>query len=182
MNFEEFYLSKTYKSDKGTAHDYINSFYNKEFTDIRNDSIKIVEIGIFEGNSLRLFGEWFLNGTIIGIDNGKFMKEGWKEKVMTIPNTTAIFEDAYSDDIVNQFEDESLDYVIDDGPHTHKSQIMAYQKWFKKIKKGGKLIIEDINGVSTLSNKFTEIGVNFEIYDTRKKTNKGDDVLFVFKK
>ena len=182
MTFENFYNSKSYKSDKGTVHDYINSFYNNEFTDIKNNKIKLVEIGIFNGNSLRLFGEWFVNGTIIGIDNGMYMEDGWREEVEQIPNTTAIFEDAYSDYIIDKFEDESLDYVIDDGPHTVESQILCYEKWFKKIKKGGKLIIEDVLMVDELTRKFNEMGADFEIYDTRFKSRKADDVIFVFKK
>lgn len=182
MTFKEFYQTRVYKSDKGTVHNYISSFYNKEFTQIRYNSIKLVEIGIFNGDSLRLFGEWFINGKIIGIDNGIHMEDSWKSEVMNIPNTTAILSDAYSDDIVNQFEDESLDYVIDDGPHSLDSQITAYKKWFNKIKPGGKLIIEDIQNISDAYSAFNKLNPSFEIYDTRMESRKHDDVIFVFKK
>lgn len=182
MTFEEFYNSREYKSDKGTAHRYITSFYNSEFTDIKDEKINLIEIGIFNGHSLRLFGEWFVNGNIVGIDNGMHMESGWHEEVSKIPNTTAIFADAYSIDVVNQFEDESLDYVIDDGPHTIESQILAYKLWFSKIRKGGKLIIEDIGDAEGLSIIFRNMGLVFDIYDTRSISRKHDDVIFVFNK
>ena len=42
------------------------------------------------------------------------------------------------------YKDNTFDYIIDDGPHTLESQKFTIEKWIKKLKSGGKIIIEDI--------------------------------------
>ena len=55
-----------------------------------------------------------------------------------------IIEDAYSEKTASTFENNFFDYIIEDGLHTVEYQTIAIKLWLSKLKKGGKLIIEDI--------------------------------------
>jgi hypothetical protein len=186
ITFSEFYDSIEPKSDKGTLHDYINGYYSTEFTDVRLDKLNIVEIGVRRGDSLNLLSKWFINSTITGIDNGSEMNNNDLEFVSKIPNTTLILDTAYSDTTIDKFEDNSIDYLIDDGPHTIQTQIISIQKWLEKVKKGGTLIIEDIQDWDNEKQFFDEIcnslGISYECIDLRKNKNRYDDVLIIIKK
>ncbi len=186
VTFSEFYDSIEPKSDKGTLHDYINGYYSNEFTNNRLNSLNIVEIGVRRGDSLNLLSKWFINSKITGIDNGYEMYKNDLDFVSTIPNTTLILDTAYSDETINKFEDNSIDYLIDDGPHTIETQIISIQKWLKKVKKGGTLIIEDIqdwdNEKRFFDNECNSLGISYECIDLRKNKNRYDDVLIIIKK
>ena len=183
INLSEFYKSTGEASDKGTTHQYIYSFYSNEFTPKRNDELTIVEIGVNKGDSMILFRDWFVNSKIFGIDNKSEMINEYVNMVDSIEGITTIYKDAYDGETCNLFEDKSIDYLIDDGPHSIDSQIKCVQQWFSKIKEGGKLIIEDIQNFDRDKIKFDELNIPYEIIDTRNiGNNRYDDVLLIFKK
>jgi SAM-dependent methyltransferase len=183
--FSEFYESIEPKSDKGTLHDYINAYYSDEFTNRRLEKLSILEIGVRRGDSLNLLSKWFVNSHIIGIDNGDEMNQSNIEFIKTLSNVKLFLENAYVDSIINKFENDSFDYIIDDGPHTLETQIISIQKWLKKIKPGGKLIIEDIQSIDDL-NKLVlyanDTDMKWEVYDLRNNKGRYDDVLLFIEK
>ena len=131
-------------SDKGTTHDYINAYYAHLFSD-RNPNITLVEIGIGTGLGLVFWTEWFTNAKIFAIE--KYPLHYFHKVPFETPGATSIFADAYIPETIDLFEDNSIDYLIDDGPHTLESQLYCLEHWFKKIKPGGKIIIEDIQDI-----------------------------------
>lgn len=183
MTFEEHYNNTGKSSDKGTVHQYIYSFYSNEFTPKKDDELTIVEIGINKGDSMILLRDWFINSKIFGIDNKNEMTDEYVNKVNSIERINVIYRDAYDNETCNLFEDESIDYLIDDGPHSVESQIKCVQQWLPKIKKGGKLIIEDIQKFDRDKIKFDELNIPYEIIDTRSISphNQHDDILLIFK-
>ena len=55
--------------DKGTAHSYIEHYYEYAFKPYRNKNINLLEIGIAQGQSLRMWREYFSpDSRIIGYD------------------------------------------------------------------------------------------------------------------
>lgn len=64
-------IAKKYGTDKH-AHGYTRIYYElmKEF---RNDTVNIFEIGIYFGASIKMWEEFFPNGKIFGIDNGRIV-------------------------------------------------------------------------------------------------------------
>ena len=175
--------AKNFGSDKGTTHSYIDGYYTHEFTPLRYEKLNIVEIGVYFGCSLLMWKSWFRNAEITGVDN-KLLGHNGREYNGIIK----IKGDAYSDDIVNNFDDNSIDYLIDDGPHTLASQLTCVQKYFSKIKLGGKIIIEDVQDCEKASLEFQKLDViknslcTFEVIDLRHIKNRLDDVLFILKK
>lgn len=70
-------LGEKYKTDKFN-HGYTKVYY-EVMKDFRNEYVDIFEIGIFFGASIKMWEEFFPNGRIYGIDNGRI-----------VPGTTAI--------------------------------------------------------------------------------------------
>jgi SAM-dependent methyltransferase len=184
MDLSEYYKSTGEATDKGTAHCYIDEWYNSEFTPIRYDKLNILEIGINKGDSLILWRDWFINSKIFGIDNKDEMTDEYVNIVNSIENVGIIYGDAYSNDVVDLYFDETFDYIIDDGPHTLQSQINCVKKWFSKLKPNGKIIIEDVWDIDNYKVEFDKLNIPYEIIDLRAKSNHNqkNDVLLIFKK
>ena len=194
MNFLEFYVdgkrqgkySTTDKNEYG--HTYISDYYNNKFTSLRDEPIKLLEIGNFRGDGLKLFREWFINADIYGIeanpiifdveksDNVYVVLDSKYDDLFTagmsttyVPECICYMMDAYANDALNKFEDESLDIIIDDGSHSLDHQLYVLTHWIKKLKSGGTLIIEDIQDITHCA-KFKEVlkdTATTSVYDMR---------------
>jgi hypothetical protein len=68
MTLLEVYNQTGRKSDKEHFHHYISNFYCEKLTPRKNDNLKILEIGIFAGDSLKLWEDFFPNAEIYGLD------------------------------------------------------------------------------------------------------------------
>lgn len=175
MTLEELYIKQGAKSDKGTIHDYISGYYSKEFLNKRDIEIKLMEIGVHRGPSIVLWKSWFKNSEIVGVDNEDLYEyDPIYDKLL--------IEDAYTDEFIDRFTDGYFDYIIDDGPHTLESQIISATKWIRKIKSGGKLIIEDIqtpDWIDPLRNSLDmSIVSEYKVFDFRNNKNRYDDIIF----
>lgn len=127
----------SFKSDKGTAHDYIR-IYEQFLTPYRETNNNILEIGLYTGHSIQMFAEYFHNAkTIYGIDiNDIQVITSFKDKI-DIRIADATKEDTFAD-ITN------LDVVIDDGSHILEDQITTLKLLWPKLNNNGIYIIEDI--------------------------------------
>ena len=196
MTFLEYYLDVYKKlgedeslvSDKGVRHSYIQDYYSDLFTPLKNEKLVIVEIGVFKGQSMTLLRDWFINSKIIGIENFNWPGVS-EENIMKIEGVEIIKGDAYTNEISEKFEDESIDIIIDDGTHHIGEQIDFIKLYYNKVKTGGVLIIEDVNDIEKDKCRFDEIGFDYTICDLRNnregyRNNLGynDNVLIIFKK
>lgn len=166
-------------TDKNTSHCFIDFFYEEELDKYRNKNISLLEIGVKAGGSLYLWGKYFENGKILGIDIADQVREKWK----SLSNTTYIIRDAY-DEKFNKFLI-NFDIIIDDGPHTLESQILCIKQYLPKLNKGGVLIIEDVadkNYFEMLKNNTPEeFKDRIEMLDLRHIKSRFDDLLFVIR-
>ena len=185
--FDEIYIPQDYPryengilkgyTDKNTDHSYID-VYTELFKDKRATANKVLEIGIYYGGSMVLWEQYFEKAHIYGLDiNGAL---GLESK----PRITQIIGDAYSDQIVNNL-DNDFDIVIDDGPHTLLSMVNFIEKYLPKLKSDGILVIEDIQDMSWIPvlTSFVpdEIKDKIKIYDIRHVKNRWDDIIFAIK-
>jgi hypothetical protein len=169
------YQSPEGHGDKGTAHTYINE-YEKLLGPYRENSV-VLEIGICQGESLKMWNEYFINSTVYGIDiTDQYIKDLINENKYNI-----IIGDATSEEILTELSDLKFDVIIDDGSHRIGDQINSFNILKDKMKSNGIYIIEDVNNIDSSIDKLTELHNNIEIIDNRHIKNRVDDVLAVYK-
>jgi len=129
-------------TDKDNIHSYLD-VYEYLFADIKNTATNILEIGICEGGSVDLWYKYFTNANIYGVD----IDLSRNKHVFTDSRIHILKENAYTNEFVQKFNNETFDVIIDDGPHTLNSMIHFATLFPKLLKKNGLLIIEDIQNM-----------------------------------
>jgi len=186
MEFLEYFLKSKIDNTKHTCHKYIEYYYDGVFSNIdKEKQYNILEIGVRDGSSISMWKGWFTNSKIYGID--------------VTPNSVPYFffiqGNAYLEEAINLFENDFFDFIIDDGPHTVESQQYSINNWLKKIKPGGKLIIEDIGCADDIPNpplssdwvleqlvNVIPSNTGYEIFDLREKGQYDSIILEITKK
>lgn len=144
-------LAKKYGTDK-LLHRY-TSIYNEKFRYIKNDVKKVLEIGIEGGCSLKMWGKYFPNARICGIDilDIELVLSRIRTDGTEIPRDNIIIGDITDVRTIEKIKrnvGNNIDIIIDDGSHLSKEQIFAFNELFLLLKDKGYYIIEDINTVT----------------------------------
>ena len=134
MNLIE--IGKKYPSSKNISG--FIQLYEKYFTPLRDSKINILEIGVDNGDSLRIWREFFSKANICGIDIDK--------KNFKI-NNTKILQGDQSDlnflkSLVSEYK--KFDIIIDDGSHQAKHIIASFNYLFNYLSDNGLYVIEDL--------------------------------------
>ena len=174
-------------TDKASEHSY-DILYDDILSKYRNKEISLMEIGIWHGGSALLWQEYFPKGKLVFLDiESRVSESTWK----------LINKDKFDFHLMDAFTDEGFenvkalypngfDIIIDDAPHTLESQIFTIQNYTKLLRKGGILVIEDIQHFDNASVIMQSIGdiphKSCEIVDLRPIKNRYDDVVIVVKK
>ena len=130
-------LGRKYKSDKITHHRYheifphfISKFYDKEGG--------IIEIGVEQFNSIKMWLELFKNSHIYGYDIN----------INDAGEKYTIFKgDQSKEDDLDRFINiikTPIYFINDDGSHIPEHQVLTFNKLFPILEYGGIYIIEDI--------------------------------------
>ncbi|MFM8235980.1 MAG: class I SAM-dependent methyltransferase, partial [Actinomycetota bacterium] len=130
-------------TDKGTIHSYIEELYIPIFDSGENFGV-IYEIGVWHGASLVAWKLLFPHARVVAYDIEKRELHPVALRLLENQQITINYDDAYSDSVIGLVK-EKIDLLIDDGPHTIKSQIDSL-KWLDKLSEKGTLVIEDIVG------------------------------------
>ncbi len=129
-------------TDKSSSFHNYTKVYADYFGPIRKDPILFLELGIYKGNSVKLWESYFPNATLHFIDNTPTYVEYQSERshyhFIDQTNWYALHDFAKS--IGGQF-----DVILDDCGHTMVGQIGCFQTFFQYIKSGGLYIIEDLH-------------------------------------
>lgn len=139
-------LFNKYGCDKAAKHNY-HTVYEPEFDTIRNETINILEVGVFKGDSVRAWLEFFPNATIYGIDVFTRVKPEdidvlQHERVKWLKaDSTNI---AVRDQIKKAWPRIRFDIIIDDGLHTPDANAKTLHNLFPLMKKTGKFYVEDV--------------------------------------
>lgn len=171
------------KSDKGDVHSYIE-VYEEILKPYRLKTGRVLEIGLFNGASLRLWEQYFINSKVYGIDCSETPHDGLADlRPMIAEGTHNIFiGDATKEaDIDRCFVGIKWDIVFDDGNHNINSQLQTFEIFKNRMNKGGMIIIEDIENIDRDRRLFESLKGKFvgEIIDRRKVKKRFDDVLFI---
>lgn len=120
-----------------------------------NSSIRIVEIGVERGRSMKMWQQYFSEAEhIYGIGFANFQKSPSQEcdshAGTRVKSKTActIYKGDQSDvKFLNYFIDETgggFDIIIDDGSHLPSHQLISFETLWPSVKPGGMYIVEDI--------------------------------------
>lgn len=167
------------KTDKITHHHYYNYYplflenYRKIIHDDKYNKYAMIEIGINQYRSLKLWNKYFPESYIYGLDIG-FENKGDNYKIFKCDQSDLKQLKNVSNVIIA--ENKKIFFIVDDGSHYPEHQIKTFNLFFDKLLSyGGCYIIEDIE---------TSYWTKNDIYGY--KTNYGykneNSVVEIFKK
>jgi len=141
-------LAKKYGTDKCTqkvgrlSPKGYTKQYSRYFSPLRNRKIKLLEIGIAEGASLKMWEEYFPNAEIFGIDINL------KSKMYETKRTKVFVGDqkdrAFLRSVIKEVGS-GLDVVVDDGGHKMSQHKASLEELFPNLVPGGIYAIEDLH-------------------------------------
>lgn len=125
------------------CHDYCR-LYDREFSKWRDEKIKLVEIGLNVGASIKLWLDYFSVASVYGVDIAEF-----KSKVGTPDPSRFTF--VRGDQSDRQFWRKFVwehgtrwDIIIDDGCHFSGPIAISFEELWPYVAPGGYYIIEDL--------------------------------------
>jgi 8-demethyl-8-alpha-L-rhamnosyltetracenomycin-C 2'-O-methyltransferase len=166
-------LMKLYPTDKNVEHSY-GPVYDELFAPVRDRVMSLLEIGVYQGGSLRVWRDYFPNAHILGIDVNP------AALFTDVRITTARADAQQWAQLYPVVTGKTFDLIIDDGGHKLQQQVMALFYLWPFLRRGGMYVIEDLEDSRFMShfNCFT----NLEIVDRRTIKNRWDDILLIFRK
>jgi len=131
-----------YGTDKGPLKHYFTDLYEnyfKSFVDKKDPNFKLLEIGVANGSSIRMWLDYFRVGHIYGMDlkdsglkneRFKFFKGNQHDEKLLkeVVNSAGMF-----------------DIIIDDGSHDTFDMDFTFKFLFRYLKPGGLYVIEDLD-------------------------------------
>jgi hypothetical protein len=132
-------LAEKFGTDKGpTEHAYTQRY---DFL-FRNRLIKnVLEIGIYQGASLRMWEEYWPEAEILGLDNSPdtMIDEGHIHSLLCDQGSEESFQT-----LNFELGDRMFEVIIDDGSHQEDHQLLSVKMLLHRVTVGGLYIIEDI--------------------------------------
>ena len=175
------------RTDKNTVHSYL-PLYEKLLISKKETAKNVLEVGILNGGSIKLWSDFFTNATVYGIDimDINNVWEGIKNNEKIILHTST---DAYNSDLFTiHFIDKNIkcDFMLDDGPHSLESMKQFIKLYSQIMTDDGILIIEDVQSwdwIDILKSVVPdELQKYIKIYDLRSNKNRYDDIVFTIDK
>jgi len=139
---------------------YFN-IYNENFSKYKNKKITILEIGVFNGGSLKMWQNYFSpDSLIVGIDIIPKCKKYEKDniKIYIGDQTDKNFLNSVIKDIGKP------DIIIDDGGHTSNQQITSFDYLFKYLNNQAIYLVEDTHSSYHLKFQDRQDGLTFMDY------------------
>ena len=133
--------SCVYDHEKKMTHNY-SIFYEKYLKKDKKKKLNILELGSHEGKGIASFYFFFPNANFYGANINPFQMKYASKRI------TELYVDVSCKEIIDNLANhinEELDLIIDDASHNLKDILITFSKLFKKKKKGGTYVIEDIN-------------------------------------
>lgn len=125
-------------TDKASWHRY-TEFYEK-FLPARDESITLLEIGVYRGASIRMWSEYFPRARIVGMD----FDEGCRQYAGG--RVEIVIGDQENRDHLRRLVSLSgaPDVIVDDGGHSMQGQQTSLGFLFSYLRQGGLYIVEDL--------------------------------------
>jgi cephalosporin hydroxylase len=148
-SLDELFLS--FGSDKATIHENAHGYaphYEEAFAPMRDKPIRLLEIGVGSGASVKGWLAFFPEATVVGVDITQGTNDWNTVGVQPNPRYAFIPGDQASQEFWESFsfaKDGGLDIIIDDGGHYANQVITTHNCLWPCLKPGGFYCIEDLN-------------------------------------
>ncbi len=111
-------------------------------SELRNDErLTVLEVGVYEGGSVRMWEQYFPNAQVIGVDINPAAATHATDRIkIEIANQSDV-----SDLVTLATKHGPFDLVVDDGSHIWDHQITTFQWLFPYVRPGRYYILEDID-------------------------------------
>ena len=132
-----------YETDKGDVHRYdvIYPRLLKPYLEL-NRPIRLLEIGVASGASIRLWNDYLNKPQIFGIDIDPRAKRHESENCTIFVGDQA--DEKFLQEVIQQTGGR-WDIIIDDGGHRMHQQQISYRVLWPHIVSGGMYVIEDLH-------------------------------------
>ena len=144
------------KTDKGPNGHNFTDVYDRFLGAWRHDPIRIFEIGVASGGSLRLWNEYYEKASIFAID---IVDSKQYENARTRTFIASQSDRGQLAKAMAAFGGE-FDFMLDDGGHGMAQQQISLGFLFKYVKSGGYYVIEDLH--TSLTKKYVGGGYGAE--------------------
>ena len=129
-----------FRTDKASiGHDYL-SFYERYFCGLRDDKLTLLEIGVLNGASLKVWEAYFPNAAVIGADINPACRRFAGDRVSIETMDQGNIEDLVQLGIRHG----PFDVIIEDGSHRWDHQITTLRTLFPFLRNGGYYVVEDL--------------------------------------
>lgn len=125
-------------TDKATHHQFLD-FYEQHIGHLRDEPVKLLEIGFFKGESIKMWLEYFPNAEVHCIDVDDYLLS------FSDPRFSGYQISQENPAIQKLFENNYFDIIVDDGSHMTHHQMISLDYLWKKVKSGGFYIMEDLH-------------------------------------
>ncbi len=135
MNIDQMPISKL-----GLAH-YMRN-YDEFLGPLRQGSLRLLELGIAEGDSLRKWAQWMPNARVVGLDIRPRIPGLDSDRIVTYQGEQQ--DKALLDRIGREQAPQGFDVIVDDASHVGQLTRMSFWHLFEHhLKPGGLYFIED---------------------------------------
>src|SRR5262249_42619364 len=140
--------------------------------DLREEPVRLLEIGIWKGSSLLMWADWLPRAEIHGID-------------LQLPDLThdriRMHQHSQCDQAaLSLLADDYFDVIIDDGSHNLTDQLQSIHYLWPKLRNGGFYFVEDIQHAGYV--KYFSMLPGFRCWDLRDRVGRWDDILVMLRK
>jgi lipopolysaccharide biosynthesis glycosyltransferase len=133
-------LAIKHKADKSSLFHNFAAKYDRILSCFRESSTSVLEIGVAQGQSSKMWADYFPNAMIHGAD----ITEASKVCEAYCPRIKVHITDQRNEAQLKHLEQFGpFDMILDDGNHWWMEQILSFKTLFPFVKKGGIYIIED---------------------------------------
>lgn len=139
------------RGEPGKGHDYLR-IYERFSVLERTEVLKVLEIGVQKGASIRMWEEYFPNATIYGLDiaESALNVTGDRIRIQLVDQSNAAALQAFAE------QNGPFDLIVEDGSHIWAHQIIGLQTLLPHLKPGGQYIVEDLH--TSYASEFGEPG------------------------
>lgn len=133
-------IADHYGTDKGTLKHNYTPIYDALLSKWRDKPIRLLEIGVACGASLKMWSRYFPEGLITGID----IRPECRALCSGYPNIEVVVADATRNRVNCRWPGESYRVIIDDGSHIAGHIVRAFNLYWPLLTPGGLYFIEDL--------------------------------------